>query len=70
MHTHRIKKWQHQHQTHNDNRRAERNTHRVMWLTLIMMVIGIVSGWLTGSMALLADGWHMGTQEPTSSPSV
>lgn len=61
MHTHNIEEWQHQHQTHNDNRTAERNTHRVMWLTLFMMVIEIVSGWLTGSMALLADGWHMGT---------
>lgn len=61
MHTYNIEPWQHPHQTHNDNRIAERNTHRVMWLTLIMMVIEIVSGWLTGSMALLADGWHMGT---------
>lgn len=61
MLTHNIEEWQHQHQTHNDNRTAERNTHRVMWLTLIMMVIEIVAGWLTGSMALLADGWHMGT---------
>jgi cation diffusion facilitator family transporter len=26
-----------------------------------MMVIEIVAGWLTNSMALLADGWHMGT---------
>ena len=25
------------------------------------MVAEIVGGWLTGSMALLADGWHMGT---------
>lgn len=61
MHTHNIEKWQHKHQTHNDNRTAERNTHRVMWLTLIMMVVEILAGWLTGSMALLADGWHMGT---------
>ncbi len=61
MQTHNIEKWQHQHQTHNDNRVAERNTRRVMWLTLVMMVIEIAAGWLTGSMALLADGWHMGT---------
>lgn len=26
-----------------------------------MMVVEIVAGWLTNSMALLADGWHMGT---------
>jgi cation diffusion facilitator family transporter len=26
-----------------------------------MMVVEIAAGWITGSMALLADGWHMGT---------
>jgi cation diffusion facilitator family transporter len=30
-----------------------------MWLTLVMMVVEIVAGTLLGSMALLADGWHM-----------
>jgi len=38
---------------------AERRTRQVMWLTLVMMVIEIVAGTLFGSMALLADGWHM-----------
>lgn len=32
-----------------------------MWLTLVMMVVEIATGWASGSMALLADGWHMGT---------
>jgi len=61
MHTHTINKWQHQHRSHSENRMAERNTLRVMWLTLIMMVVEIATGWFSGSMALLADGWHMGT---------
>jgi cation diffusion facilitator family transporter len=56
-----LDKWQHQHTSHNENRTAERNTHRVMWLTLLMMIAEITAGWLSGSMALLADGWHMGT---------
>jgi len=30
-------------------------------LTLSMMIIEITAGYLFGSMALLADGWHMGT---------
>jgi cation diffusion facilitator family transporter len=30
-----------------------------MWLTAVMMVIEIVAGTVFGSMALLADGWHM-----------
>ncbi len=38
---------------------AERRTRQVMWLTAVMMVVEIAAGWLFGSMALLADGWHM-----------
>lgn len=38
---------------------AERRTRQVMWLTAVMMVIEIVAGTVFGSMALLADGWHM-----------
>ena len=32
-----------------------------MVLTAVTMVIEIIAGWLTGSMALLADGIHMGS---------
>ena len=39
--------------------RAERRTRQVMWLTAVMMVVEIAAGWIFGSMALLADGWHM-----------
>jgi cation diffusion facilitator family transporter len=38
---------------------AERRTQQVMWLTVVMMVIEIIAGTVLGSMALLADGWHM-----------
>jgi cation diffusion facilitator family transporter len=40
---------------------AERNILRVVVLTAVMMVIEIVCGMWFNSMALLADGWHMGT---------
>ena len=40
---------------------GERNTRRVILLTLLMMLIEIAAGYMFGSMALLADGWHMGT---------
>ncbi len=30
-------------------------------LTAVMMIFEISGGWIFGSMALLADGWHMGT---------
>jgi cation diffusion facilitator family transporter len=39
----------------------ERRTRWVVALTAGMMVVEIVAGWLTGSMALLADGMHMAT---------
>lgn len=42
----------------------ESNTRRTLWvvaLTAGMMVIEIIAGFLTGSMALLADGFHMAT---------
>jgi len=42
----------------------EKNKKRTGWvviLTAVTMVIEIIAGWLTGSMALLADGIHMGS---------
>ncbi|WP_371182173.1 CDF family Co(II)/Ni(II) efflux transporter DmeF [Xanthomonas sacchari] len=44
--------------------RHERNARRtwsVVALTAAMMIVEIVAGWWTGSMALLADGLHMAT---------
>lgn len=40
---------------------SERRTWMVVALTVVMMVGEIVFGFLTGSMALLADGFHMAT---------
>ena len=42
----------------------DENARRTLWvvaLTAVMMVGEIVAGYLTGSMALLADGFHMAT---------
>src|SRR5689334_2232423 len=62
MHSHSIDQWTHDHaflgEKHDEN---ERRTWLVVVLTLVMMVGEIVAGSLFGSMALLADGWHMGT---------
>jgi cation diffusion facilitator family transporter len=44
-----------------DRGTAERNTRRVIALTAVMMAVEIIAGWRFHSMALLADGWHMGT---------
>ena len=61
MHRYTLDRWQHQHRFDLDNDHGERSTHRVIALTLIMMVVEIGAGLAFGSMALLADGWHMGT---------
>ena len=49
----------HTHLFHDSNPLAEQRTLWVMWLTLAMMVVELISGWYYNSMALLADGWHM-----------
>ena len=46
---------------HNDDEESERKTRLVVVITLVMMTIEISAGMFTNSMALLADGWHMGT---------
>jgi cation diffusion facilitator family transporter len=62
MHTHSIEPWQHAHvflgQRHD---RHERRTWFVVALTAAMMVAEIIGGTLFGSMAVVADGWHMST---------
>ena len=53
----------HAHHTDEDehNRSGERRTLYVVLLTAVMMVGELIVGFLTGSVALKADGWHMGT---------
>jgi len=62
MHTHSIEPWQHPHvflgAKHD---RHERRTWFVVALTAAMMVAEIVGGTMFGSMAVVADGWHMST---------
>ena len=62
MHSHSIDQWTHDHvflgSRHAHN---ERRTWFVVALTATMMVAEIAAGTLFGSMALLADGWHMAT---------
>ncbi|MBZ8142513.1 cation transporter [Rubrivivax gelatinosus] len=41
--------------------RRETALMQVTLLTLVTMVVEVGAGWWTGSLALLADGWHMGT---------
>ncbi len=49
---------EHSHSITGDN---ERKTLIVIVFTVVMMIAEIVYGYITNSMALLADGYHMGT---------
>jgi cation diffusion facilitator family transporter len=62
MHSRTIASRRHEHVYGVDEQRgAERRTRIVVALTAATMVVEIVAGLLSGSMALLADGWHMAT---------
>jgi cation diffusion facilitator family transporter len=62
MHNHSIDSWRHQHVfLGKDHARNERRTWLVIALTGAMMIAEIVAGVVFGSMALLADGFHMAT---------
>ena len=62
MHEHSLDQWTHEHvflgPKHDHN---ERRTWFVVALTAVMMVGEIAAGSVFGSMAVLADGWHMAT---------
>lgn len=53
--------WEHSHNFGVDSAQNKSKVKIVFWLTTIIMVLEIAAGTWSGSMALLADGWHMGT---------
>ena len=60
MHTDKLHAWEHSHTFGQELKRpGERRTLIVIAVTGMMMVVEIIAGVLTGSMALLADGLHM-----------
>jgi cation diffusion facilitator family transporter len=62
MHTHSLEPWTHDHVfLGHGHARNERRTWFVVAITAVMMVGEIAAGSYFGSMALLADGWHMAT---------
>lgn len=56
-----AERWNHSHQFDEGNPVAEGKTRYAVILTVVMMVAEIIGGYYYGSMALLADGWHMST---------
>lgn len=62
MHTHDLKPFAHSHAFADEGQQQrEQALGWVTLLTLATMVVELVAGWWTGSLALTADGWHMGT---------
>jgi cation diffusion facilitator family transporter len=61
MHIHTLEQWQHSHDFSVNQVRAEKNTKIVMLFTAVTTIAEIIAGTIFGSMALLADGWHMAT---------
>jgi cation diffusion facilitator family transporter len=62
MHVHDMAPFEHSHQFGDAAApKRERALWWVTWITLATMVVELVAGWWSGSLALQADGWHMGT---------
>jgi cation diffusion facilitator family transporter len=61
MQAHDLSEHVHHEDEHAHNRVGERRTRWVIAITAVMMVGELVVGGWTGSVALRADGWHMGT---------
>jgi cation diffusion facilitator family transporter len=62
MHTHDLTPFAHSHAFADEGQKQrERALAAVTLLTLVTMAVELVVGWWTGSLALTADGWHMGT---------
>lgn len=61
MHMHSLERWQHDHDFTFIHEKGEARTKQVLIITALTMIAEIIAGTAFGSMALLADGWHMGT---------
>lgn len=51
----------HDHDFQHGHEQGEQRVLMVLGLTIVTMVVEIVAGFMFNSMALTADGWHMGT---------
>ncbi len=61
-HTHDLSAFEHSHSFSDASlRQRERALTQVTVITLTVMLLELAAGWWSGSLALLADGWHMGT---------
>jgi cation diffusion facilitator family transporter len=62
MHVHDMAPFRHHHEFGDAAAPArERALWWVTWITLATMAVELAASWWSGSLALQADGWHMGT---------
>ncbi|HCE45713.1 MAG TPA: cation transporter [Lentisphaeria bacterium] len=61
MHTKDISSYQHSHVFSLTEKKTETKTFWVVVLTVSMMFVEVITGWIYHSMALFADGCHMST---------
>jgi cation diffusion facilitator family transporter len=62
MHNHDLSVFAHSHAFADEGQQQrEQALGWVTLLTLVTMAVELATGWWTGSLALTADGWHMGT---------
>jgi cation diffusion facilitator family transporter len=61
-HAHDLTPFSHSHQFADDGAATRtRALWWVTWITLATMAVELIAGYWSGSLALVADGWHMGT---------
>jgi len=65
-----LEKWGHSHHFAIDTAQSEKKVTIVFAITTLTMVLEIVAGTWFGSMALLADGWHMFTHSAAFAVSI
>jgi cation diffusion facilitator family transporter len=65
-----VEKWRHSHDFAMDTAQSERKVTIVFAITTLTMVIEVIAGTWFGSMALLADGWHMFTHSAAFAVSI
>jgi cation diffusion facilitator family transporter len=66
-----LSRWRQPHDfRHGGERHAEKRLWWVIAITLITMLAELIGGYAFGSMALVADGWHMGSHAAALSISV
>jgi cation diffusion facilitator family transporter len=71
MHNDSLSRWRQPHDfRHAHEGVAERRLRWVVVITLVTMLVELIGGYAFGSMALVADGWHMGSHAAALSISV